>query len=118
MLEEIIGHKSTLLVLMGVSYILGRLSFYGKNKSDRFSYRALSGISLFVVVSYFARNTIPYIEEIALVICMIVAAWMLLILPGPMLKLNVPASSKRIISIELGSIGFVLLLVVFIWQKS
>ena len=116
-MEYIIGHKSTLLVLLAASYILFRLSNFGKSKKDKVAYSSTAGLLLFMVVSYFLRNLVPFIEAVAIGLCVLVVAWFSLVLSGPAYKLAIPSNKKVTLSIELWLVGLTSIVAAGIWQR-
>ena len=116
-MEELIGHKSTLLFLVLVSYVCWRLAPYGRRRSDKIAFRITAGIFLFLFCAYFIRNIAPGVEVIAVVSLVIIGLWIYLILPGPEYKVSIPPSKKKALMIELLTISLLTLVVMGLWQR-
>lgn len=114
---ELIGHRSTLLFLVLVSYVCWRLSTYGKRPSDKIAFKITLGVFLFLFGAYFIRNIVPGVEVIAVVSLVIIGLWIYLILPGPEYKVSIPPGKKKALMTELLTIGLLTLVVMGLWQR-
>ena len=116
-MEEIIGHKSSLLFLVLISYVCWRLSYYGKRKADQTAFKTTSLISLFLIASYFMSNIIPIMGVIGIAIILIVVLSVVLILPGPKYKLAIPENKQKSIFTELALISVLTFIAIGVWQR-
>ena len=116
-MEEIIGHKSSLLFLALISYVCWRLSYYGNGKSDKTAFKITSLISLFLIISYFMSNIIPVMGVVGVAIISIVVLSVVLILPSPKYKLAIPENKKKTIYTELALISVLTFITIGVWQR-
>ncbi|MCP5324933.1 MAG: hypothetical protein H7A09_01210 [Oceanospirillaceae bacterium] len=116
-MEQLVGHESTILVVLAATYILFRLSVFGQRNNDRIAFLVTASTLVLFVISYFIRDVVPYIESTALVVVLISVAWASLLLPGPAYKVSVPKEKKTALAIELWSVGILSLIAAGIWQR-
>jgi hypothetical protein len=116
-METVIGHKSTLLFLLAVSYCSWRVSKYGKGKANIISYRVISISSLLVIALYFYRESIPGIGAISIVILFLVMFVLHGVLPIPSLNVDIPNETKKPLFIEIGFILVSVLIIMGVWQR-
>lgn len=115
-MEQIVGHKSMLLVVAAAAYILARLSQFGHSKSDAISFQVTSALLVLFLIAYFLCDLVPYIEIVGLGVAALVIVWVSLILPGPAYKISVPSDKKVALSIELCLVGVLSLVAAGLWQ--
>src|SRR5690625_4079578 len=60
-MEQIVGHKSMLLVVAAAAYILARLSQFGHSKSDAISFKVTSALLVLFLIAYLLRDP-PYVR--------------------------------------------------------
>jgi hypothetical protein len=113
----IIGHKSTLLFLLAVSYCSWRISKYGKSRFTIIAYRAISIFSLLMILLYFFRNSIPGIDGISIIIFALGMLFIYGALPFPGFQVEIPKEKKRPVLIEIISIFVLVLIIMGVWQR-
>ena len=116
-MEDIIGHKSSLLFLALISYACWRLSYYGEGKIDKIAFKITSLISIFLIASYFASDSIPIMGAIGVAIILIVVLSVYLILPGPKFKLAIPKKNRKRVITELVVISLLTFIAMGVWQR-
>src|SRR5690554_3272814 len=104
-MEQIVGHRRTLLVVAAEAYILARLSRIGHNKRKVISFKVTSALLVLFLVAYFLRDLVPYIEIVGLSVTALVIVWVFFILQGTAYEISVPGDKKVALSIELCSVG-------------
>ena len=116
-METVIGHESTLLFLLAVSYCTWRVSKYGKGKINVIAYRVISIFSLLMIFLYAFRRSVPGIEGISIVILALVTLFAYAALPFPGLDLEIPKEKKKPILVEIISIMVSVFIVMGVWQR-
>ena len=116
-MEAVIGHESTLLFLLAISYCSWRVSKYGKGRINVIAYRVISIFSLLMILLYAFRRLIPGIEGISIAILILVVLFGYAALPFPGLDLEIPKEKKKLIFIEIISILVSVLIVMGVWQR-
>lgn len=116
-MEAVIGHESTQLFLLGLSYCSWRLSGYGKGNFNIIAFRTLSVISLLLIVLYQFRESIPGIHGISIVILILVMIFAYAGLPFPGLDVEIPEEKKKPLLIEMVSIAIAVLVIMGVWQR-
>ena len=116
-MKAIIGHESTLLFLLAVSYCTWRVSKYGKGKVNVIAYKVISTFSLLMILLYAFRRSVPHIEGISIVILALVTLFGYAVLPFPGLDLEIPKEKKKPILVEIISIMVSVFIVMGVWQR-
>ncbi|MEJ2143260.1 MAG: hypothetical protein P8Y24_13060 [Gammaproteobacteria bacterium] len=116
-MEELVGHKSSLLILILAGYVCLRLFPYGKRKLDKYAFLITALASFFLLAAYFLGDFIPLINAIGVVALLVIGLWIYLILPGPEFKLSIPEDKKKILKIELISVSILTFVVIGTWQR-
>ena len=116
-METVIGHKSTLLFLLAISYCSWRISKFGKGRINVVAYRVISIFSLLVMLLFYFRKSIPGIEGISIIILGLVMLFAYGALPFPGLNVEIPKEKKKPILIEIVSIFIFVLIFMGVWQR-